>query len=528
MQTACLALLAALSLPLACAGNPDLVFREPAQLGPEVSASTVAWAILLFEGGTEGSLGLQADAGTVMVNHTRDLPPVVHHPHGTVPMVTTVDTDRNQTLAAVDAALGFRPQDVGSLYVEGVDLRIETAASHGALQRQPGGCINGLLAFQEEQAQLARSGKLCPPAPAVAVVFTPDKAATFGVRIAAANITRLEWHGAQVDCRSQECVDGGERRVEWTNMTGGFSVEDRSYAYIELQGAPMRLAGEARVTKAILGSSSLDLAVAGWLRLPLASAQSSCPDCTAPTNQTLWATGDLLLDDVRLGEIGTFTATFGGMVSTVRLDETSIDPAALLGLGAAAGAAAAAFGVTVLVKLLAPLFTRVQRGRALENPRRQALRDYIEKHPGAPFRELLRAFGYSAASTRFHLDVLKQTGHIRELRHRNSKRFLPAAMQVPERQMQAILLRDPKLADLHGLVKRNPWLSQGDCMDLAARELGWSRGTAQHRLVRLVEGGLVQTRKKGRFLLHAVREEPWAFRPLKSEPPEPHLAIPAA
>lgn len=148
--------------------------------------------------------------------------------------------------------------------------------------------------------------------------------------------------------------------------------------------------------------------------------------------------------------------------------------------------------------LLLPLFTRVERDAALENPRRRLILRYIEQNPGCRFHELKRELGVPHGVLVHHLRILRQQG-----------------LLVFERQGRKLLLRfpgrrlgprsEPSALPLIQLVHERPGLTIQEASDL----LGWTRRTTSYRVDALVRLGLLRRAADGnrRRLVVLRREE---------------------
>lgn len=177
------------------------------------------------------------------------------------------------------------------------------------------------------------------------------------------------------------------------------------------------------------------------------------------------------------------------------MDERSLSPSNLF--GATASATAAGTLIALLYKFLAPLFTRISADKALEHPRRQRLFAYIRENPGGTFRELLRGTDIPAGTARHHLNILERTGVVVEKRHKSTLRFFPNHGQYDDTWDAVVMLREEPLAELHGWISDHPECMQKEMLAAMAGR-GWSRSTTQHRLTRLIDGGLVTVRPQGR------------------------------
>jgi DNA-binding transcriptional ArsR family regulator len=518
MQGTAVALAAVLVLvPAVAAADPgdalDVTFHPPAQIGPVVAANGTQWLLVLFSNSSQarGSVSFPDSTEGVQYNEVQSL--------STVPNVTT-DAPADAPLPPVpkqyppmQADLAFGA--VGSLFVEAEGIDVQESGLDATLEHEAAGmCATPTVGQQHERERSARFERLCP-GESVALRLEAQRLPSFAVR--ATGIKAVEWHGAAIECHSPsaaDCPTGGQRQEDSSGLARIHNVRRLlTFERTAGNGGNLTLSGSAVFLMA--GGRSLDLAVEGHARLPLASAPPACSGCMAPDGQTLLATGNFTLHAVSWRPDGTLSGKLAGNLAAVRLDETAIDPATLLGAGAVLAGAAAAVGLALLAKpLLGSLFTKMAPGRALGNASRRRILDHIQQHPGATLRELMRATGLSSKSTQHHVRVLKAAGHLEEQAHGNSRRFfLPGPAPAAERT-KAILLRKKPLSDLYELVRRHPWLAQSDILDLAARELGFSRSTTQHRLGRLISGGLVAVRHAGRIKLHAVQEAPTSFRPL--------------
>ncbi len=171
---------------------------------------------------------------------------------------------------------------------------------------------------------------------------------------------------------------------------------------------------------------------------------------------------------------------------------------------ATVGLLATAAGLLAKYAFASALFTRLPPDEALEHPRRRALKDYIDAHPGATFRELIRATGIPAGTCRHHLSVLQRCQLIVEHRHRQTVRFFENHGKFDQTWEQVVMLREPELARLHALIEQHPKMMQKDILDTAVREWGWSRSTTQHRLERLARNDVVLVEQFGRRKLYSA------------------------
>ena len=136
-----------------------------------------------------------------------------------------------------------------------------------------------------------------------------------------------------------------------------------------------------------------------------------------------------------------------------------------------------------------------------EHPRRTRIFAYIQSHPGATFREVARATAVAMGTARHHLSVLKRRGAIMERGHRGTTRFFENHGKFEVSWPFVVLLREAPLRRLHDWLAAHPGAPQKEVLE-AMEGIGWSRSTTQHRLQRLVDGGVLELRPQGRLKVY--------------------------
>jgi predicted transcriptional regulator len=366
------------------------------------------------------------------------------------------------------------------------------------------GCLSHLNEFIHFDPWAARLGGLCPGNSSL--VHAAPGLGENAVRVRG-QIRQLEVFGMNLDC-SSPCSGGGVTR----SSTGPLpvrngTIQQTSYEYVRYEGSG-NISFSGTVAAIAFGGPSLDLHIDGWVRLPLAeAADPGCGSCFNPENRTVWATGELLLEDLRPvpGRSDRLQTRMSGDVQAFRLDEEYMDPASIFGSKAgfvAAGAAGVAVS-WVAWKVAAALVHRLGAEDALTHPRRRRIHEYVHENPGTTFRELSRATGLSAGNLRHHLSILTRTKVLVEHTHRSTVRIFPNHGRYDDNWRSVVFLREKPLADLHAFVKEHDGCSQSDILD-HFQALGWSRSTTQHRLLKLEGAGLVETRPRGRRKLYSL------------------------
>lgn len=313
--------------------------------------------------------------------------------------------------------------------------------------------------------------------------------------------TEVEWFGMDVTCEGplKFCPSGGGMSSLRVGQGQTFTGID-SYTF-ESVAAPVSLSGALQPTFVLVGGSVLDASVIGSIKLPLATAVD-CSQCAPVSRQTLFAEGQFTFSDIVTQDDG-FSANLDGDIYAARINEEWVSPEQLGFFGTAAAATA---GIALIIKfLLAPLFTRLSKSQALEHPRRKAIYEYVAQYPGANFREVARGTGIATGTVRHHLTILERSGHLVERAHNGTVRLFENHGKFDHNWSDLVLLREPPLQAVHDWLKAHPQSPQKDILE-ALEQVGWSRSTTQHRLVRLVEGGLVSIRLQGRLKIYSVVE----------------------
>ncbi|MHB8634331.1 MAG: winged helix-turn-helix transcriptional regulator [Thermoplasmatota archaeon] len=137
---------------------------------------------------------------------------------------------------------------------------------------------------------------------------------------------------------------------------------------------------------------------------------------------------------------------------------------------------------------VAGLFSRIQPGDALDNPKRRAIMDAITAHPGIHYRELLRTLGFSKGVLEHHVGKLRAAGLIQVQHHAGLARMflrtatVTAPLQTSHERVLAAM--QPR-----GTVRA------------LARATGLAPSTVSYHLQRMVAAG--QVRQDGEAYVRA-------------------------
>lgn len=470
----------------------QLEFVEPGWLEGDIELPNASWLLARLEEGEEIQIHVLEAARLVNTtwnyaqvngaNFGQDLPPSKDSSEADVsPMVLTLRA------AAGMATMGMRITDGGLTLGGRSDLMVLDSREELA-DRIREDSIN--WAWSPWMTSLSLDG-------GVSALLVPDSSNRLD--FADTQAGAVEWFNMEVVCHGvvSVCPGGGGSDV-MTYGAASTSVQRAAYHFVRIDG-PMSIVAASGVMQVAAGAPALDAIVAGALHLPLADSES-CKGCPPIEDQTLAMTGSMELSGIRPTE-GGFSATLSGDFTSARVNEQWVSPDQLGFYGTAAAATA---GIALIIKfLLAPLFTRLSKSQALEHPRRKAIYEYVAHHPGANFREVARRTGIAAGTVRHHLTILERSGHLVERAHNGTVRLFENHGKFDHNWSDLVLLREPPLQAVHDWLKAHPQSPQKDILE-ALEQVGWSRSTTQHRLVRLVEGGLVTIRLQGRLKIYSV------------------------
>ncbi|MCA1810480.1 MAG: winged helix-turn-helix transcriptional regulator [Halobacteriales archaeon] len=490
------ALLLASSAAAAPIPRTEVRFSSPALLDGGLHATFAGqlFALAPPPGGPAFSVVLETDMEGVLTNRTGGYAYVrSDQGGGSYPLPEA--TESQWMAMAKGTRISLARPGGGSVLIEAGRITVEATAQGARLVPAPAnGDLAQLLPAQRGEV-MEHHRILVDPAESVLAL---GEVADSPLRVTVAGLRSISWTNAEVSCPAAPCPPGGQ----WTSRDGtaaGAVVKEGTVSYEEFVSAEGgRAVATGAASQLLLAAREATYAVNGSLRLPSASADLGCPACLG-SNHTLLAAGGLSLERVRHDEEGRMVAAMGGDILAARLDEQAVDLPLLLGRSALGVGVVAS--VALGLKLVASaLFTKL-KGDPLEHPRRRRMFEYIQAHPGATFREVARAVGVATGTTRHHLSVLKRNGVVMERTHGSTTRFFENHGKFDASWSSVVLLREEPLRDLHDWLVAHPSVPQKDVLEGMAG-VGWSRSTTQHRLERLVAGGVVELRLQGRLRIY--------------------------
>jgi predicted transcriptional regulator len=484
-----------------CAGATtlaDFSFEAPAQLGTAIDLTAANWLLLVMEPDHTTSGSLAMDGVTWTEYHEYGALAKNGYTNGALPFGEVVEgnTTRLERLAGSLASLG-----IGSLYIEAQTIEVSVLSTQATLlPRERDACLNGGISQVSSSERPGRFEAMCPRT-------------DFGlhlsestVSVTASNLTLIETHNLDFDCGDSVCPDGEKDRDITSQAIGRSELQSRHLRFHRLSGNGT-LQFQGAVSIGLGGGTELmEIGATGHSRFPLASSPPACSTCRTLSDQTLVVDGSLTLVGLQAND-GRFRGQLITDARTLKVDEMQVHPEDLFGPTPILLASATASVLLVLKFLLAPLFTRLTKEQALEHPRRKQIFEYIQQHPGANFREVARNTGIAAGTVRHHLNVLERSGQVVEHSHGSTVRLFENHGKFDHNWSDLVLLREPALGKLHDWLKAHPNSPQKAVLEAMEAE-NWSRSTTQHRLSRLVDGGVASIRLQGRLKMYTVIDRP--------------------
>lgn len=153
------------------------------------------------------------------------------------------------------------------------------------------------------------------------------------------------------------------------------------------------------------------------------------------------------------------------------------------------------------VGIVAPLFSRISKDKALLHERRSDIFQLLEAEPGMTAKEIADRLGLGWGVTAHHLEKLVSNGLLEATRNGQHRHYFLAGL-APHERLRLAVTRDPVYAAFLDHVEAAPGLTLGDLLPvLPQRKSGASRTGS-----RLAALGLLDKRRDGR----AVRFYPAA------------------
>ena len=142
---------------------------------------------------------------------------------------------------------------------------------------------------------------------------------------------------------------------------------------------------------------------------------------------------------------------------------------------------------------------KVEQEQAVKN-NRDLIYQYIQRYPGSHLRKISKELSLGMGDIQHHLYVLENAGLIKSRRFSIYKVYYEVSVfQERNESILAILRQETPRSRLLYLIE-NPSASQGEI----AAHIGYSAATVSWHMSRLIQIGLVESRKDGRFVKYVI------------------------
>lgn len=154
-----------------------------------------------------------------------------------------------------------------------------------------------------------------------------------------------------------------------------------------------------------------------------------------------------------------------------------------------------AAGALLLGIPVMPLYQRLQRDAALDNPVRARLYEVVAKNPGITIQDAAERVGIARTTASYHLRILGREGLVVERPARKSVHYYRNDGRLSdEDQLRLQALASDRTRHVAALLMQRPGLQRSEL----ARALGLSIATVNWHLRPLAERGLVREEARGR------------------------------
>jgi len=149
--------------------------------------------------------------------------------------------------------------------------------------------------------------------------------------------------------------------------------------------------------------------------------------------------------------------------------------------------------------LFFPLYTRLKKGKILENFTRGRIYGYIEAHPGIHFSELMRDLKLGNGNLAYHLETLERGKMIRSVREGHMKLFYTKNLKVRPsiQQFDPLVRRSEKRISgtrksIMNYISATPGMSEIEI----AQWLGLSKQNAHYHIRELEQAGVISVQRE--------------------------------
>lgn len=131
---------------------------------------------------------------------------------------------------------------------------------------------------------------------------------------------------------------------------------------------------------------------------------------------------------------------------------------------------------------------------------RSRIHKYIVDNPGCHLRKISKELKLAMGDTQYHLRILEKTSLIKSRRIRFFRMYYAASVLGERQEFILAMLGQEVPRDIILFLLENPGSTQGEI----ARHKGFSAPTINWHMSRLIEVGLIQSNKQGKFVNYHV------------------------
>jgi DNA-binding MarR family transcriptional regulator len=141
-----------------------------------------------------------------------------------------------------------------------------------------------------------------------------------------------------------------------------------------------------------------------------------------------------------------------------------------------------------------------QKEESPSQPNRDRIYQYIINNPGCHFRKIGKDLDLAMGHTQYHLKTLEKADLIKSRRIGVFRRYYTVSIYGERLESLLAILRQEVPRDIIIFLIENPGTTQADI----AKHKGFSAPTINWHMSRLIEEGLVRSRKQGKFVNYYV------------------------
>ena len=141
-----------------------------------------------------------------------------------------------------------------------------------------------------------------------------------------------------------------------------------------------------------------------------------------------------------------------------------------------------------------------QKEESPSQPNRDRIYQYIINNPGCHLRKIGKDLDLAMGHTQYHLKTLEKADLIKSRRIGVFRRYYTVSIYGERLESLSAILRQEVPRDIIIFLIENPGTTQADI----AKHKGFSAPTINWHMSRLIEEGLVRSRKQGKFVNYYV------------------------